>query len=472
MVSDLGGELLFDLITETKNTEWKVARTKLRYAYQLCITNPAGPGVDPATWGDGLPGMDGEYDAPLGGQGTPGVAQFVTEDWAAATATSRHSAKQLLADTLDLHHRLPRTHQKVEALEVELWRARRLAQETHDLSRDAARWIDELLAKEDNWSLRNLDRAIKLGVARFHPEMLEKQTGAPGRDDWDVTVDHRAGAQGTSTLCAVGSSLDLGKFHDQVADEAATMGRLGDTDTLGQRRAKALGVIADRQATLDLLGLLDNTPGFTEDDLTHPETGKTVTRRRSYLKAKLFVHLSLADLTTMCATTATVPGTAIGDGPGASTSRPASGGAGGVGVVNTNMFGPATTTLIADYLKQLGVDARVTPVIDTTRAWAVDQHDPPQVMRDEVVARDAHCVHPYCNVPSELCDLDHIVPYDENGPPGQTSPDGLAPLCRRHHRLKTHGGWSYVRNRDGTYTWTNQHGHRWLVTPFGTTELD
>ncbi|KRF20895.1 hypothetical protein ASG90_00235 [Nocardioides sp. Soil797] len=73
--------------------------------------------------------------------------------------------------------------------------------------------------------------------------------------------------------------------------------------------------------------------------------------------------------------------------------------------------------------------------------------------------------------PSQDCDIDHIVPYDEDGPPGQTNPDALAPLCRSHHLLKTHGDWRYQRNRDGTYTWTNQHGRTWLVTPFGTVEL-
>ena len=44
----------------------------------------------------------------------------------------------------------------------------------------------------------------------------------------------------------------------------------------------------------------------------------------------------------------------------------------------------------------------------------------------------------------------------------------LAPLCRRHHRAKTFTGWTYQRNRDGTYTWTSPHGHTWTVGPDGT----
>ena len=72
----------------------------------------------------------------------------------------------------------------------------------------------------------------------------------------------------------------------------------------------------------------------------------------------------------------------------------------------------------------------------------------------------------------DVSDLDHTIPYvppDEGGPPGQTNPQNLAPLCRRHHRAKTFTGWTYERARDGTHTWTSPHGHTWTVGPDGTT---
>jgi len=88
-----------------------------------------------------------------------------------------------------------------------------------------------------------------------------------------------------------------------------------------------------------------------------------------------------------------------------------------------------------------------------------------------VVLRDRTCVFPYCDRRSRDCDLDHIEAYvemDDGGPPGQTNPDNLAPLCRRHHRAKTHRGWTYVRNRNGTYTWASPHGRHFTVTTDGT----
>ena len=111
----------------------------------------------------------------------------------------------------------------------------------------------------------------------------------------------------------------------------------------------------------------------------------------------------------------------------------------------------------------------IKPVLDMNRSDAVDQHDPPEWMRDLVILRDGHCVFPGCNVDARRCDLDHIDPYipiDEGGPPGQTNPGNLAPLCRSHHRLKTHTGWDYKRLDDGHYAWNAPTGHQYDTAPF------
>jgi hypothetical protein len=89
-------------------------------------------------------------------------------------------------------------------------------------------------------------------------------------------------------------------------------------------------------------------------------------------------------------------------------------------------------------------------------------------MRETVLLRDRHCVFPWCGRDARSCDLDHIDPYDGDGPPGQTRPSNLAALCRRHHRAKTFAGWAYRRVPDGTYLWTSPHGTTYSVGPDGT----
>lgn len=91
-------------------------------------------------------------------------------------------------------------------------------------------------------------------------------------------------------------------------------------------------------------------------------------------------------------------------------------------------------------------------------------------MREQVLLRDPSCVFPGCAVGSRGCDLDHVVPYDPvatSPGDGATHPDNLAPLCRRHHRVKTHGRWHYVRRRDGTYAWTDPGGRTYVVDATG-----
>ncbi|WP_275561445.1 HNH endonuclease signature motif containing protein [Streptomyces sp. 5-6(2022)] len=86
-----------------------------------------------------------------------------------------------------------------------------------------------------------------------------------------------------------------------------------------------------------------------------------------------------------------------------------------------------------------------------------------------VIARDAYCTFPTCRMPAHRCDLDHVEPFNHHDPAagGQTVPENLGALCRRHHRMKTHHpDWSVKRDsRTGTTTWTAPTGHRYTNRP-------
>ena len=129
-------------------------------------------------------------------------------------------------------------------------------------------------------------------------------------------------------------------------------------------------------------------------------------------------------------------------------------------------LGAATMAKLREWVGHHQVE--FLPVLNMTRRDAVDQHDPPPWMQALVRLRDGHCVFPRCTVDARDCDLDHEIPYDPDGPPGQTHPDGLACLCRRHHRAKTARVWSYSRTPEGHYLWRGPHGAGYLVTATGT----
>jgi Domain of unknown function (DUF222) len=55
------------------------------------------------------------------------------------------------------------------------------------------------------------------------------------------------------------------------------------------------------------------------------------------------------------------------------------------------------------------------------------------------------CVFPHCRMPANRCDLDHNQPFDNDGP---TSPDNLAPLCRKAGEL---GVWGWCQGGGGVW---------------------
>ena len=87
---------------------------------------------------------------------------------------------------------------------------------------------------------------------------------------------------------------------------------------------------------------------------------------------------------------------------------------------------------------------------------------PPPRLRDYITARDLTCRYPYCGQPAWRGDLDHTRPWDKGGP---TCRCNLGGLCRAHHILKHHPGWTLTQPRPGVFQWTTPAGRTYTVTP-------
>ncbi len=81
--------------------------------------------------------------------------------------------------------------------------------------------------------------------------------------------------------------------------------------------------------------------------------------------------------------------------------------------------------------------------------------------------RNRICVFPHCTRTARSADLDHIDPYEHGS---TTTSANLAPLCRLHHRVKTHTGWGYTQLSPGEFLWTSPHHQAFHVDPTGTTD--
>jgi hypothetical protein len=410
VVDGLSDDFVLQLIGESEQQAREADRRKLRLAVHWAERHVVSDVLDAAYRSDDDPR---DFEETIGGAGTPLIGAACVEPLAAILGVSSRTAMQLMSDGLDLSYRLPQVNAGMEELRIAPWRARRIANLTHGLSEEAAAYVDaQLTPIADSCGAARIERLVTEATAMFDPaEQAEAEDEAKAA--WGVRLEDYAGQTwaGTSKLEIIGDTPILTRFHDLVA---ATAHDQLDPDlpadvqpSLEHRKVAALGIIAD---------------------------GAGATTR-----TKLYLHLNAADLPEAL-----------------------------VRIGKVEKLGPLTIAKIREWLGT----SRFTlqPVLDLARADAVDQHDPPGWMRELVILRDRTCVHPYCDKPSRDCDLDHIeafVEMDDGGPPGQTRPDNLAPLCRRHHRAKTHYGWTYQRNRDGSYTWTSPRGHRYTVDPRG-----
>ncbi len=101
----------------------------------------------------------------------------------------------------------------------------------------------------------------------------------------------------------------------------------------------------------------------------------------------------------------------------------------------------------------------VEPVTGHLLDAGTSTYRPPQALIDYILTRDPTCTFPTCHTPAAACDIDHTTPWQPDHPHGgTTSTCNCHPACRRHHRLKTHRGWTVTAHPDGSTTWTNPHG--------------
>src|SRR5688500_873383 len=135
---------VIDRVRAARTAEHQAAVEQLEMALVWARLHPCPVNETPAHWG--TVDLHGEGLVPLAGPGAPWVAEFALADLAAALGISHDAARQLLADALELGHRLPRLWDQVRAGAVPVWRARQIARHTTDLSVEAALFADRLIA--------------------------------------------------------------------------------------------------------------------------------------------------------------------------------------------------------------------------------------------------------------------------------------------------------------------------------------
>ena len=386
-----------------------------------------------------------------GGDGTPSVREHAIPELAMARETHPATTRALLADALDLVHRLPRTWAVVEAGDCEPWVARKVAVLSRALLTGQVGRVDRAVAK----AIAGHAPSTVLEIARAKVIEADPETHRAeqqrSRHERYVRLS-RSDELGYRHLIArvtAGDAAVVDAMVDRVADILGqTMGHDHNHDEL---RSLAIGWLA---RPVDLLKLLlehteadpDVQPAWAPDHMA--ETVATLCslsdRQLARLRGRgrLFVHVTDEVLRS------------------------------GEGVARVEGVGPIDVRQLHEVLGH--VDVTVTPVLDLAMRRRVDAYEHPEVVKDHVWVQTGGDCFPFTprSATRDGVDFDHAVPYDDTGPPGQTGPHNSGPLRRRHHRTKTHGGLTTRVVGPGRHLWRTPHGLAFLVDHAGTSRLD
>ncbi|MGI8645214.1 MAG: HNH endonuclease signature motif containing protein [Nocardioides sp.] len=360
-----------------------------------------------AGWADAHPDLD---PAPV-------------RDWkagapfAAAIGVSTAAGEAMIRDALTLRHRLPRVWARLVAGELPAWRARRIARAVYAQPGDVADWLDETLAPlADRVGAITVDRLLDEAMLLLHPEERELAQFAALDARHATLHEDSINHTGVAEMTLRGDWKDLSDFDATLAELAALLD-LGES--LDVRRSRAVGVLADPAAAAALLaGRATPAPK----------------RRMS-----LVVHLS-ADAVAGCHPV----------GRNQTTGR------------------AVLEQQVSDWCGRTDTHLTVTPVIDLTEHVTVDRYEVGDRLRTRTRLSHPCCVFPWCTRPARSCDADHVIAHAAGG---ATCDCNLAPLCRRHHRLKTSAGWSYTTIETGVWLWSDPHGQQFLRNHTGTTDV-
>ena len=395
--------------------------------------------VAAAQWADLHPLVSPDAVGAVEVEGLPDLGWDAPAEFAAACGMSTSAGARLIHHALELRHRLPRVWARLMVGDVAVWRARRIAERTVGLPGDVAAYVDAVVESvAHRVGPVILDRLLDEAMIRLYPEEREMEQLDALDSRFATLHESSINHTGVVEMTLRGDFKDLSDFDDTLAEVAAalalTLEDQGIVESLDVRRSMAVGVLADPAQALELL----NRAVAGQAEPGTRAAGRRVLRKR----VTLVVHLTDAALA----------------------------GSNAVGRCESPRGGvrPVLEQQVRDWCGRGDTEVRVQPVIDLNDHVQVGAYEVPDRLRARVALFHHQCMFPWCTRPARASDCDHVVPHAAGG---ATCDCNLAPLCRRHHRLKTHTRWRYVALEPGAFLWTTPHGYRLLRDHTGTRDV-
>jgi hypothetical protein len=331
----------------------------------------------------------------VGGEGTPGVQDFCLGEIALARGAGVTATSNILADVLDLEHRLPLTWAVTRRGECEVWVARRVAKLSRHLPADKVDVVDSavsrLIATEavgrvlEVAEAKVIEADTALHDERCEAERRRRYVGLGRTDEY-----------GLRTLIArleAGDAAAVDAIVDRVGEIIAPCHADASPDEL---RALAFGWLA-RPAELFVL-LLEHSDSELDPQLDLDLDEPATPSRALAFPADLLDALREIDLTPLAPKgvlhvhlhEAVLHGVD--------------------GVARIEGFGPVTIGRLTEMLR--GCVVKVQGVKDLSDRVRYTAYEHPESLRDQVHLVTCGDYWPYAGSRSRSVDLDHPIPYD------------------------------------------------------------
>ncbi|MFB4295673.1 DUF222 domain-containing protein [Actinomadura sp. NTSP31] len=345
--------------------------------------------------------------------------ESVTDEVAAALAVTGNAAAALVHLAERLADGLPGTRQALEAGRIDLAKARVICDVTESLSGDVAGRLEAVaLEKASGQTSGQLRRRITRMARRLAPEAVEerKRDAVRGRR---LEVWENPSGTANLALCDLPPE-EVHAIYNKLSAAARGLKADGDARSLGVLRVdlakRLLGGAEFSDSVRVLLAEAVEEPPESQaaEDVAVPALAAMVERRLAEVRA----HVSLEAL-------------------------------------------PAAVRQAAQRIHDDLAERRDAVCRGDGEEHGRPGYRPSAALRREIETRHATCAFPSCNRSSRRCDLDHTIPWR----PGSTCRCNLAPLCRRHHRLKQSPGWTLHQIWPGLLVWTTPAGAWYIVRP-------
>ena len=426
-IDELGEAEVLDRLEVLHEIERRTQAEVLQLAVQFAVLH------DEHTLDPHRRDLDGREQAiRFGGVGTPLVTEFCAADFGARLQLSPYAARQLIADALDLKHRLPQLWRRVRALEVKVSYARYVAKKTRDLDPGQAALVDCRVAEyaDGRVTWTRFEQLVQAAIVAADPDTAaERERRAAAETFARATRSTEDGMRGFYLRAhfAVIARLDATVAH--LAEALAARGINGTED---ERRALAMLVLAHPHQAVRILDAYHQ-----QRPVAPPDPADLLPQ------VVLHVHTYRS--------------------PTSSVSEPAP------GVVRVEGVGPVTEAWVREFL---GPHARfiIKPVLDLEGQAPVDGYEIPDRHRQAVHLLTPADTFPFASNLTRSKQIDHTVPYQHGAdrPEGQSGLGNYGPMTTFHHRVKTFGKWTVKQPFPGIYLWRDPHGVLYLVDNTGT----